>query len=504
MGLAGAADPLFNVDHGSLDGLADDDHTQYAKADGSRGAFLKSATAGTTSATSGGVVVTNDGSGNVSIAHQAKATTGLSTQRVSTITVDGFGHVISVTGLSDAADQRADLGLGTAALAASSDFATAAQGVLAQNAIQEVATDSSPQLGGDLDVNGQKIKSVSNNNILIDANGTGAVLVEGGNLNPGRLRIEDANGTNYVGLIGPASVTSSYDVTLPTAAPTAGSLLRAANNSTLEWAGAINVSSTVKNTSGGTLAKGTPVYVTGVSGSTPTVSRAVHTSASTMPAIGLLAQDLNDNASGEVIVVGELNDVATSLYTVGDTLYVGGSLSALQNTRSNGEANLVQNVGIVVRSHATAGVIKVSCLGRSNDLPNLNQDKMFLGSSGNAPVSTALSAVNLSKFNNDLTFEDSYVGHIEAVSNKTYYLDPRVAKNRTVTAIYAVSASGTCTATFKNGSSTIKAVSVSSTPSTSTGVAIANTSVAENGSITVVVSSNSSCLDFRFVVEYTQ
>lgn len=100
--------------------------------------------------------------------------------------------------------------------------------------------------------------------------------------------------------------------------------------------------------------------------------------------------------------------------------------------------------------------------------------------------------------------QDSYVGHIESPLNKTYHLDPRVAAARTITAVYAVCTSGTCTATFKNGSATIKAVSVSSTESTSTGVALANTSVAENAAITVVVSSNSSCVDLRFVVEYTQ
>lgn len=41
----------------------------------------------------------------------------------------------------------------------------------------DVSGDTSPQLGGDLDVNGQKIKSVSNGNVTIEANGSGIVQI---------------------------------------------------------------------------------------------------------------------------------------------------------------------------------------------------------------------------------------------------------------------------------------------------------------------------------------
>ena len=41
----------------------------------------------------------------------------------------------------------------------------------------DVSGDTSPQLGGDLDVNGQKIKSVSDGNVVIELNGAGQLQV---------------------------------------------------------------------------------------------------------------------------------------------------------------------------------------------------------------------------------------------------------------------------------------------------------------------------------------
>ena len=42
----------------------------------------------------------------------------------------------------------------------------------------DVVDDTSPQLGGDLDVNGNKIVSTSNGNIELEPNGTGDVILE--------------------------------------------------------------------------------------------------------------------------------------------------------------------------------------------------------------------------------------------------------------------------------------------------------------------------------------
>ena len=51
--------------------------------------------------------------------------------------------------------------------------------VVAATGIASVAADSTPQLGGDLDVNGNSIVSASNGNIAITPNGSGKVILDG-------------------------------------------------------------------------------------------------------------------------------------------------------------------------------------------------------------------------------------------------------------------------------------------------------------------------------------
>ena len=102
---------------------------------------------------------------------------------------------------------------------------------------------------------------------------------------------------------------------------------------------------------------------------------------------------------------------------------------------------------------------------------------------------------------NSILRTDSYTGHIETVADKTYTVDPAAATARTITAFFIKSASGTVTATLKNGSDTIKAASVSSSSGAQT--SLANTSVAADGVITIVTSSNSSALDVIFGIDYT-
>ena len=99
------------------------------------------------------------------------------------------------------------------------------------------------------------------------------------------------------------------------------------------------------------------------------------------------------------------------------------------------------------------------------------------------------------------THADAYTGQIEAASNKTYTIEPGAVSARTITGFYIKSASGTCTATLKVGTNTVKAASVSSSSGDQT--SLANTAVAVNDVITIVVSSNSTAIDVIFSVEYT-
>jgi hypothetical protein len=149
-----------------------------------------------------------------------------------------------------------------------------------------------------------------------------------------------------------------------------------------------------KNTSGVTIAKGTPVYQTGNVGATAVIEVAVADASDEdkMAAIGLLQSDLINNAFGYVVVTGELLNITTSPIdgvtpTTGDTIYVkpGGGLTLTKPTG----VNFIQNVGLVGKvSGGNAGSITVSSIMRSNDVPTplyVDHDNQRLGIGTTSP-----------------------------------------------------------------------------------------------------------------------
>ena len=144
---------------------------------------------------------------------------------------------------------------------------------------------------------------------------------------------------------------------------------------------------TAKNNEGSTITKGQVVYVNGVSGETPTVRLANAGSSSTMPAFGLAYADANNNSNIQVVTFGNLTGVDTSAFSAGDTLYISTTDGTLTNQKPGGEGNLVQNIGKVVRSHASSGVIRVGGAGRTNATPNLDVNQFFLGNDSNYAAS---------------------------------------------------------------------------------------------------------------------
>ena len=114
--------------------------------------------------------------------------------------------------------------------------ATSAQGTKADSALQDVVSDTTPQLGGNLDVQARTITtSTTNGSIVIDPPGTGFLQVEG-TTNPGKIRLMCEAGTHGVGLISPAhSAGANYDLVLPTATGSANQLLKTDGSGNLGW-----------------------------------------------------------------------------------------------------------------------------------------------------------------------------------------------------------------------------------------------------------------------------
>lgn len=146
---------------------------------------------------------------------------------------------------------------------------------------------------------------------------------------------------------------------------------------------------------GEALSKGDVVYVSGVSGNEPVVSKADADDASKMPAFGLAEADANLNAAVNVVTFGTLYDIDTSAFSAGDTVYVSTTPGSLTSTKPAGESSLLQNLGLVIRSHASAGSIKVGGAGRTNAVPNLNDGNVFIGNASNQAASRALTAADI-------------------------------------------------------------------------------------------------------------
>ena len=109
-----------------------------------------------------------------------KATTDTLTNK--TIDANGTGNSITNLEVADLASGVLDTDLSS--VSGSDDTLASAKAIktyvdATATGITSVVQDTTPQLGGDLDVNGQSIVSTSNGNIVMDPNGTGAVTIEG-------------------------------------------------------------------------------------------------------------------------------------------------------------------------------------------------------------------------------------------------------------------------------------------------------------------------------------
>ena len=158
---------------------------------------------------------------------------------------------------------------------------------------------------------------------------------------------------------------------------------------------------------GEALSKGDAVYVSGVSGNTPVVSKADADDASKMSAFGLAEDDTSNNAAVNVVTFGTLYELDTSAFSAGDTVYVDTTAGGLTNTAPTGESSLIQNIGKVIRSHATAGSIKVGGAGRSNATPNLDQGNVFIGNASNQSEARALTTSDIGGISNYATIDDA-------------------------------------------------------------------------------------------------
>ena len=141
-----------------------------------------------------------------------------------------------------------------------------------------------------------------------------------------------------------------------------------------DWVNDYNLHNFIKvhNTTGSTLYRGNVVYIVdSFNNNVANVALAKSDSSSTMPAIGLIHENILAGDEGVAVAYGKVNGINTTGFIEGQTVYVSNtSAGHIMNTKPYGLTDQIQNVGICIRVHGSNGVIFVTGVGRSNDIPN--------------------------------------------------------------------------------------------------------------------------------------
>jgi hypothetical protein len=98
---------------------------------------------------------------------------------------------------------------------------------------------------------------------------------------------------------------------------------------------------------------------------------------------------------------------------------------------------------------------------------------------------------------------DSYVGHIETPTARTYYIDISVPVARTITRLDFKTSAGTVDVTLNNGVATVYTADGLGTTQTNVTSGLSNTSVTLGSNITLVVDAVSTPADLWFSIRYT-
>jgi|2_EtaG_2_1085320.scaffolds.fasta_scaffold00705_2 hypothetical protein len=114
-----------------------------------------------------------------------------------------------------------------------------------------------------------------------------------------------------------------------------------------------------RNSTGSTINDGKAVYISGATGQLPNITLAQADATTTSRVVGVATHDIENNSNGYITTFGVVNDVDTSSWSDGDTLYLDASTAGdLTNTAPTGtELDVI--VGTVAHSHATQGKILV-------------------------------------------------------------------------------------------------------------------------------------------------
>ena len=200
----------------------------------------------------------------------------------------------------------------------------------------------------------------------------------------------------------------------------------------------------VYNNSGGTISAGSPVYLTGESGATPTIAKADATTEMKAEAVGVLPTAIANNAYG-FVVTGGIVFFDTSALTVGERVHVGIAAGSTV-TAPPSYPYYTTDLGLVLLSSASNGCVYLEIQPHTFDVMRVTGNSHFdadvtvegdltvngtqtITSSNNIALSGAFQYLNSGDTITSPSFtgtglnDASFTGHYNGTtSNKVFYV----------------------------------------------------------------------------------
>ncbi len=136
-----------------------------------------------------------------------------------------------------------------------------------------------------------------------------------------------------------------------------------------------------RNTSGGTISAGTPVYVTGSTGQVANIAPAQADVFSTAVVVGLTHASIDNNNFGFVVTLGEKGSLDTSDFSEGDIVYLASTTAGAITNIEPVYPNESVELGLVMKSNISTGIISIKIEGRDHKHNTLG-GVLFINSDG--------------------------------------------------------------------------------------------------------------------------
>ena len=214
--------------------------------------------------------------------------------------------------------------------------------------LTSIAADTTPQLGGNLDTNEKEIVTLSNRDLLLAPNGTGAVEIKG-NTNSGKLLLNCENNSHHVSLSAPAHSAFSGDIafTLPSSTGSSGQAMVTNGSGVLSFSSISETKPTITGVS--------PTVIE----NTQTTITITGTGFVRMPVVTAI-----NNSTGARVVADEVSFSSATSITAKFTISVDGTyLLYLENPDGNAVQVATGTAQVITVSDAPAWTTSAGSLG---------------------------------------------------------------------------------------------------------------------------------------------